>query len=51
VRPRSNEFGDAIRDLDLLNSEMHLEAVIKRVWKITGMPRFSELRHALRGFD
>jgi len=32
-----------------VNSEMHLEAVIERVWRCTGWPRWSELRDALGG--
>jgi len=32
-----------------VNSEMHLEAVIDRVWRCTGRPRSSELRDALGG--
>jgi len=34
-----------------VNSEMHLEAVIDRVWRCTGRPRWSELRDALGGRD
>jgi len=30
-----------------VNSDMHLEAVIERVWRCTGRPRWSELRDAL----
>jgi len=32
-----------------VNSEMHLEAVIERVWRCNWRPRLSELRDALRG--
>jgi len=34
-----------------VNSEMHLEAMIERVWKCTGWPRRSELKDALGGGD
>jgi len=34
-----------------VNGEMHLEAVIDRVWRCTGRPRSSELRDALGGRD
>ena len=35
-----------------MNSEMHLEAVIERVWRCTWRPRLSELRDALAaGYD
>ena len=34
-----------------MNGEMHLEAVIDRVWRCTGRPRSSELRDALGGRD
>ena len=34
-----------------MNCEMHLEAVIDRVWRWTGRPRLSELRDALGGRD
>jgi len=30
---RSSEFGDALGDRERVNSEMHLEAVIERVWR------------------
>jgi len=43
----SREFGDAIGDRDWVNSEMHWEAVIERLWR----PRLSELRDALGGRD
>jgi len=32
-----------------VNSEMHFEAVIERVWRWNWRPRSSELRAALRG--
>ena len=32
-----------------MNSEMHSEAVMERVWRCTWGPRLSELRDALRG--
>jgi hypothetical protein len=34
-----------------VNSEMHPEAAIKRVWRCNWRPRLSELRDALRGRD
>ena len=34
-----------------MNSEMHLEAVIERVWTCTWRLRWSELRDALGGRD
>ena len=34
-----------------MNSEMHFEAVIERVWRCTWRPRSSELRAALGGHD
>jgi len=34
-----------------VNSEMHWEAVIERVWTCTWRPRSSELRNALGGRD
>jgi hypothetical protein len=34
-----------------VNSEMHLEAVIERVWRCNSRPRLSELRDALGGRD
>jgi len=38
-----SKFGDAIGDLDWVNSEMHLEDVIERVWRCTRRPWSSEL--------
>ena len=38
-------------DNDWVNSEIHSEAVIERVWRWTWRPRSSELRDALRGRD
>jgi len=38
-------------DDDRVNSEIHLEAVIERVWRCNWRPRLSELRHALGGCD
>jgi len=35
LRPWLGEFGDAIGDPDWVNSEMHLEVMIKRVWRCT----------------
>ena len=32
-----------------MNLEMHLEAMIERVWRCTGRPRSSELREAHGG--
>jgi len=34
-----------------VNSEMHLEALIERVWRCTWRLRSSELRDALGGWD
>ena len=34
-----------------MNSEMHLEAVIDRVWRHNWRPKLSELRDALGGRD
>ena len=34
-----------------MNSEMHWEAVIERVWRCTWRPRLSELTDALGGRD
>jgi len=34
-----------------VNSEIHSEAVIERVWRCTWRPRLSEFGHALRGRD
>jgi hypothetical protein len=34
-----------------VNSEMHLEAMIDRVWRCNWKPRLSELRDTLRGRD
>jgi len=34
-----------------VSSEMHLKAVIERVWRCTGGLRWSELRDALGGRD
>ena len=34
-----------------MNSEMHFEAVIERVWRCNWRPRSSELRAALGGYD
>jgi len=42
---------DELWDWDRLNSEMHLEAVIERVWIGTWRLRLSELRDALGGHD
>jgi len=35
----------------IVNSEMHLEAMIERVWRCTWRLRSSELRDALGGHD
>jgi len=51
LSPWSSEFGDTIGDRDWVNSEMHWEAVIERVWRCTWRPRSSELRDALWGRD
>jgi len=45
------EFGDALGGRDGVNSEMHLEGVIERVWRCTGRPWWRELRDALGGRD
>jgi len=50
-RPWSSQFGDAIADLDWVNSEMHCGAVMEWVWRCAWRPRSSELRDALRGGD
>jgi len=34
-----------------VNSEIHSEAVIERVWRCTWRPRLRELRDALGGHD
>jgi len=34
-----------------VNSEMHFEAVIERVWRCNWRPRLSELRDTLGGSD
>jgi len=34
-----------------VNSEMHFEAVIERVWRCNWRPRLSELRDTLGGRD
>jgi len=34
-----------------VNSAMHLEAEIERIWRCTWRPRLSELRDALGGHD
>jgi len=57
-----SRFGDATGGRDraslemhfqvvIVNSEMHLEAVIERVWRCTWRLRSSELRDALGGRD
>jgi hypothetical protein len=45
------EFGDALGGRDRVNSEMHLEAVIERVWRCTWRPRSSEFGDAFGGHD
>jgi hypothetical protein len=45
------EFGDALGGRGQVNSEMHFEAVIKRVRICNWRPRPSELRAALGGRD
>jgi len=42
---------DALGDVDRVNSEMHLEAVIERVWICTWRLRSSELGDALGDVD
>jgi len=44
-----SEFGDALRDRDQVNSQMHLEALIEQVWTCTWWPGSSELRDPLGG--
>jgi len=50
-RPWSSELGDALGGRDRVNSEMHLEAMIERVWWCTWRPRWSHLRDELGGHD
>jgi len=50
-RPKSSESGDTLGGRNGASLEMHLEAVIDRVWRCTGRPRWSELRDALGGRD
>jgi len=45
------EFGDALGGPDGVNSEMHWEAVIERVWRCIWRPRLSELTDELGGRD
>jgi len=42
---------DALGGQDRVNSEIHSEAVIERVWRCIWRPRSSELRDALGGRD
>ena len=51
VTPLIERVWDALRDRYWVNSEMHLEAVIERVWRCTWRLRSSELRDALGGRD
>jgi len=51
VTPLIERVWDALGDGDWVNSEMHLEAVIERVWRCTWRLRSSELRDALAGRD
>jgi len=51
VTPLIERVWDALGDGDWVNSEMHLEAVIERVWRCTWRLRSSELRDALGGRD
>jgi len=46
-----SELSDALGGRDRVSLEMHLEAVIERVWGCTGRLRSSELRAALGGRD
>jgi len=46
-RPWLGEWGDALGGRDRANWEMHLEAVIDRVWRCTGRPWSSECGNAL----
>jgi hypothetical protein len=46
-----SEFEDAPGGRDRVNSEMHSEAGIQRVWRCTRRPRSIELRDALQGHD
>jgi hypothetical protein len=43
--------GDALGGRDQVNWEMHLEAVIDRVWRCTGRPCSSEFGNSLGGRD
>jgi hypothetical protein len=45
------EFGDALGGYDRVNSEMHLEAVIDRVWRFSWRPLSSEFGDALGSPD
>jgi len=44
-------FGDALWGRDQVDWEIHLEAVVDRIWRCAGRPRWSELRDALGGHD
>jgi hypothetical protein len=46
-----SEFEDALGGRDRVNSEMHLLAATKRVWRCTWRPRLSELRDTLASRD
>ena len=46
-----SEFGDALGSRDGVSSEMHMQAVSKRVRRCTCRLRFSELRDVLGGRD
>jgi hypothetical protein len=43
--------GDAFGDRDGVNSEIHSDATIERVWIYTRRPKWSELRDAVGGRD
>ena len=45
------EFGDALGGCDWARLEMHLEAVIERVWRCTWKTTLCQLRDALGGHD
>jgi hypothetical protein len=53
-RPRLSELRDPLRGhilRDRASLEMHVEAVIERVWRCTWRPILSELRDTLGGPD
>jgi len=46
-----SEPRDALGGGDRVSLEMHIEAVIERVWRCNWRPKLSELRDALGGCD